>query len=126
MRLARRSKVRVYAKVEADAVSPEPHPSTPGEVGGLRFLAQAQHASIELARESFLASRHGELDVVECDDFSQTLILSFGGAGRQPFCLTCVRAASTRRCPGADTAGSVNGGRANMPRARHDPAVTSR
>ena len=62
------------AQVELDVRPSEPHAAPRRELRRLGDLLEAEHVAVELHRGLLLALRHRELDVVEPDDASVTLI----------------------------------------------------
>lgn len=70
MRFPGRVEVRVDAEMEAQKPGAEPHSATPYQIGRLRLFDETEDARIEGPRLGLLPSRHGQLYVIESDDFS--------------------------------------------------------
>lgn len=76
VRLARRSKVRLYPEVKPQSAAAEPHAASHGQVWRLLLLDEPEYSGIERARHLLGADRHGDLHVVESDDFTHAEIVS--------------------------------------------------
>lgn len=71
MRLPGRAKVWVHAEMEPQRPAVEPHSAASCQIGRLRVFGETEDSCIERSRLGFLPRRHGKLDMVESDDYSQ-------------------------------------------------------
>ena len=70
MRLSCRTKILLNTEMHPDAVRLKPHPAAFGQFGRLAHFRNAEQAGIEASRHAFTARRHGELDMVESNDWT--------------------------------------------------------
>lgn len=66
----RRTKVGVHAEMEPQRPAAEPDAAALCQIGRLRFFDETEHACIEGPCLGFLTRWHGQLHVIEPDDFS--------------------------------------------------------
>jgi hypothetical protein len=70
IRLPNGSKVGLDAQMEPEGTALEPDATPSRQVCRLGFLDQPEDSGVEGTRRCFLAGRHGQLHVIEADDFS--------------------------------------------------------
>jgi hypothetical protein len=74
MRLFRRSKVMLDSEMKAKRAAFEPNTTAVRQIHRFRFLYETEHARIEVAGCGFLSGRHRQLDVIQANDSTHTVL----------------------------------------------------
>ena len=74
MCLPGRMKIRIHTKVQSQSPSAKPCAPTRGKIRWFLLFDQPKNTAIERSRRCFLTRGHGQLDVIESENFAHSLV----------------------------------------------------